>query len=57
MVLSGGTAMPKGFLEQFTTALKAQDFPVRLSEVWLSEDPLNSIRAWGVDGRALLTWY
>jgi hypothetical protein len=42
VVLSGGTAMPKGFLEQFTTALKTQDFPVRLSEVRLSEDPLNS---------------
>ena len=42
VVLSGGTAMPKGFLEQFTTALKAQDFPVRLSEVRLAEDPLNS---------------
>jgi hypothetical protein len=42
VVLSGGTAMPKGFLEQFTTALRAHDFPVRLSEVRLSEDPLNS---------------
>jgi hypothetical protein len=42
LVLSGGTAMPKGFLEQFTAALKSQDFPVRLSEVRLSADPLNS---------------
>ena len=42
LVLSGGTAMPKGFLEQFTAALKAQDFPVKLSEVKLSADPLNS---------------
>jgi hypothetical protein len=42
LVLSGGTAMPKGFLEQFSAALKAQDFPVRLSEVRLSADPLNS---------------
>jgi hypothetical protein len=42
LVLSGGTVMPKGFLEQFSTALKAQDFPVRLSEVRLSTDPLNS---------------
>ena len=42
LVLSGGTAMPKGFLEQFTTALRAQDFPVRVSEVRLSTDPLNS---------------
>jgi hypothetical protein len=42
LVLSGGTAMPKGFLEQFSAALRAQDFPVRLSEVRLSTDPLNS---------------
>ena len=42
LVLSGGTAMPKGFLEQFSAALSAQDFPVRLSEVRLSADPLNS---------------
>ncbi|MGD0771626.1 MAG: hypothetical protein ABSC05_02270 [Candidatus Solibacter sp.] len=42
LVLSGGTAMPKGFLEQFTAALGAPDFPVRLSEVRLSADPLNS---------------
>ena len=42
LVLSGGTAMPHGFLEQFSAALRAQDFPVRLSEVRLSSDPLNS---------------
>lgn len=42
IVLSGGTAIPKRFLERFTTALKAQDFPIRLSEVRVSEDPLNS---------------
>ena len=42
LVLSGGTAMPKGFLEQFSTALRAQEFPVRISEVRLSTDPLNS---------------
>jgi len=42
LVLSGGTVMPKGFLEQFSTALGAQQFPIRLSEVRLSTDPLNS---------------
>jgi hypothetical protein len=42
LVLGGGTAMPKGFLEQFTAALRAPDFPLRLSEVRLSADPLNS---------------
>ena len=42
LVLSGGTVMPKGFLEHFTSALKTSEFPVRLSEVRLSADPLNS---------------
>jgi hypothetical protein len=42
LVLSGGTAMPKGFLEQFSAALRAQEFPIKLSEVRLSTDPLNS---------------
>jgi hypothetical protein len=42
LVLSGGTVMPKGFLDHFSAALRAQEFPVRLSEVRLSADPLNS---------------
>jgi len=42
LVVSGGTAMPKGFLEQFSAALNASDFPISLSEIRLSADPLNS---------------
>ena len=42
VVLSGGTSMPKGFLERFTAALHAQEFPIQVSEVRVSEDPLNS---------------
>jgi hypothetical protein len=42
LVLSGGTAMPHGFLESFVAGLRANEFPVRLSEVRLSADPLNS---------------
>jgi actin-like ATPase involved in cell morphogenesis len=42
MVLSGGTSMPKGFLEHFTTALRANELPIKLSEVRVSADPLNS---------------
>jgi hypothetical protein len=42
LVLSGGTAMPKGFLEQFSTAMDACDFPIKLSEIRLSPDPLNA---------------
>ncbi len=42
LVLSGGTAIPHGFLDQFMKVLNGQDFPVRLSEVRMSADPLNS---------------
>jgi len=42
LVLSGGTSMPKGFLEHFNSVLKANELPVKLSEVRVSADPLNS---------------
>ena len=42
IVLSGGTAIPKGFLNRFTTALGTEDFPIKISEVRVAEDPLNS---------------
>ena len=42
LVLSGGTAMPKGFLEQFGRTLRSSDFPVPLSEIRMSADALNS---------------
>jgi hypothetical protein len=42
VVLSGGTAIPKGFLKRFTQALGTEDFPIRISEVRVAEDPLNS---------------
>ncbi len=42
LVLSGGTAMPSGFLERFEAAIRAKDFPLRLSDVRMSADPLNS---------------
>jgi hypothetical protein len=42
IVLSGGTAIPKGFLKRFTTALQAEEFPIRISEIRVAEDPLNS---------------
>jgi hypothetical protein len=42
LVLSGGTVLPKGFLEHFQQALRAADFPLRLSEVRVSSDALNS---------------
>jgi hypothetical protein len=42
IVLSGGTTLPKGFLKRFTAALKTEDFPIKISEVRVAEDPLNS---------------
>jgi hypothetical protein len=42
LVLSGGTVMPKGFLGRFMQALRADEFPIRLSDVRMSADPLNS---------------
>ncbi|MCX6610408.1 MAG: hypothetical protein NTW74_06090 [Acidobacteria bacterium] len=42
MVLSGGTAMPKGFRDRFEKLLKESEFPLPLSEVRMAETPLNS---------------
>jgi hypothetical protein len=42
LVVSGGTAIPAGFAEKFTAALRTSDFPVGLSEVRVSADPLNA---------------
>jgi hypothetical protein len=42
LVLAGGTAMPSGFFDHFTAALRANELPVKLSEVRISAEPLNS---------------
>jgi len=42
LVLAGGSVMPRGFLEHFTAALKANELPVKLSEIRVAADPLNS---------------
>jgi hypothetical protein len=42
IVLSGGTTIPKGFLKRFITALRVEDFPIKISEIRVAEDPLNS---------------
>jgi actin-related protein len=42
IVLSGGTAKPKGFKELFEKALKAQPLPVAISEVRMAADPLTA---------------
>jgi hypothetical protein len=42
LVLSGGTVSPQGFLNNFGKAMHGRNFPLRLSEVRISSDPLNS---------------
>lgn len=42
LVLSGGTAIPRGFLDHFVRILRSNELPVKLSEVRVSADPLNS---------------
>lgn len=42
LVLSGGTAMPQGFQQHFEMALRSKEFPLKLSDVRMSADPLNS---------------
>ncbi len=42
LVLSGGTAMPKGFRERFEKILGESDFPVELSEIRMAADPLTT---------------
>jgi hypothetical protein len=42
LVLAGGTVIPDGFFERFRDALQANELPVKLSEVRVSAEPLNS---------------
>jgi hypothetical protein len=42
LVLSGGSALAKGFRDRFEKAFKAIRFPVPVSEVLLAADPLNA---------------
>jgi hypothetical protein len=42
IVLSGGTAMPKGFLEKFQKAVERDKFPLAISEIRMAKDPLTA---------------
>jgi hypothetical protein len=43
VVLAGGTAKPKGFLEKFEGMLRAEsDFPIDISSVRMAKDPLTT---------------
>jgi hypothetical protein len=42
LVLSGGTAMPKGFRDRFEKILRESHFPVELSEIRMAAEPLTT---------------
>jgi hypothetical protein len=42
VVLSGGTASPKGFVDRFKKALDRADLPLKISGVRLASDPLTA---------------
>jgi hypothetical protein len=42
IVLSGGTAKPRGFRELFEKTLRARSLPVDISEIRLASDPLTA---------------
>jgi hypothetical protein len=42
LVLAGGTVIPDGFFDRFRAALDANELPLKLSEVRVSAEPLNS---------------
>lgn len=42
IVVSGGTAKPKGFLQKFEAAIKSSGFPVQISDVRIASDPMTA---------------
>jgi hypothetical protein len=42
LVLSGGTAMPKGFRDRFEKILREAEFPIELSEIRMAAEPLTT---------------
>jgi hypothetical protein len=42
LVLSGGSAMPKGFRDRFESVLRSSDFPIEVSEIRMASDPLTT---------------
>ncbi len=42
IVLSGGTAKPRGFKDLFERTLKSRSFPIEVAEVRLAKDPLTA---------------
>jgi len=44
-VLSGGTSLPNGFLEKFSSNVQQKDFPFKVGEVRKAKNPLNAVAA------------
>jgi actin-related protein len=42
IVLSGGTAKPKGFRELFERMLRSKPMPLEVSEIRMARDPLTA---------------
>ena len=42
IVLSGGTAKPRGFLQKFEAAIRSGGFPIQISDIRLATDPLTA---------------
>jgi len=42
LVLSGGSALPKGFRDRFEKIFKESDFPLDISEIRIAADPLTA---------------
>jgi hypothetical protein len=42
IVLSGGTAKPKGFIDKFRQTIERDGFPLEISEIRMAEDPLTA---------------
>jgi len=43
IILSGGTALPRGFLERFKQLLRKTDFPLGVGEIKMASQPLFSV--------------
>ena len=41
-MLSGGSALPKGFRDRFEKIFRESDFPIDISEIRMAADPLTA---------------
>ena len=48
IILGGGTASPRGFVERFTQGLRESDFPLEIGEVRMAKDPFNCVAIGGL---------